>query len=577
MASRSEVPGYPDVAEGGSPLERVRELVRSFGVAGRGHREAVAMLADGCTLAGVVRATAVPRRLVEQVLGALGDDLVSDGERLRIRPDKAGEYREAFGAARLGPTAVELPGEGRLRDADALIGEMERIIAAAPRPKKALDHVPATPETAVRRALWLDGTYELAGATLLCIGDHDLTSIVTCLVNPAVRAVVVDLDEDLLAYVGQVAAERGLRIETGWADFRFGLPASARECADLVFTDPPYTPDGVRLFLARGLEGLRDREHGRLLMAYGFGSHHPGLGYNVQQAAGDLSLVYEAILPHFNRYDGAQAVGSASDLYVCRPTARTWRSLSRVATDAVTIYTHGTQSSEARSGRGEEAVTEAVRAAARGQDELEVAADVPLGAVLDGTAQASVRNARTTAYAADLSDDPGAWLFRALLGVTARRVAVAVPNGHPDIGSEAAQSALRDDLAGKWTLTFRRSTPDPRHAVVVADEAGATTDPVAAARRVVLSGASRNLGNAWRDALVKAARAGGGSLGKAEAREIVASAAASAGLPDETLARPLATLPRSRVRAVLSAVVGSLPQVNVTARTDRGIVHEQVR
>ncbi|RPF22111.1 bis-aminopropyl spermidine synthase family protein [Myceligenerans xiligouense] len=615
MASQSLAGETDGIVGERTPIDRVRELVATFGAHARGHREALAALADGTTLADVVRATALPRRLVEQLVAALGTDLLVEGDSLRIRPERTRDYHDLAGTEQLAATGLGMPGDDQLRDAPELLRDMERIVAGAPRPKKSLDHVPATPETTVRRALWMDGTYDLAGATLLCVGDHDLTSIVTCLRNPAVRAVVVDVDEDLLAYIDHVAAERGLNIETAWADFRTGLPAAARGTADLVFTDPPYTPDGVRLFLARGLQGLRDREHGRLLLAYGYGTHHPGLGFAVQQAIGDLSLVYEAILPHFNRYLGAQAVGSASDLYVCRPTARTWRSLDRVTTNAVNIYTHGTRSVEAGSGAGSASVHDAVLAAAHGRDGLPVTAmaliphdatdgathdgtrpdatELPLEALLDGSAQTSIRNARASGLAADLSDDPGTWLFRVLLGVNARRVAVAIPNNHPDITSGAAQDALRDDLAGKWRLTFRRSTPDSKHAILIADavgEAGSSgrdpaparpdggiarggrpdelgqddvldeggQDPVALARRLVLRGASRRLANGWRDALVKAARAADVALGKDEAREIVGSAATEGGLRAETLDRALVTLPRETVRVVLSAVASSV-------------------
>ncbi|MBO0607418.1 bis-aminopropyl spermidine synthase family protein [Myceligenerans salitolerans] len=569
MASHSPAGEVRGTVEDPPPIDAVRELIGTFGAAGRGHRQALTMLADGTTLADVVRSTALPRRLVEQVVTALGAELLTAGDTLRIRADRADAYRELADAPQLAATALGLPGDDLLPDASGLLRDMERIVAGAPRPKKSLDHVPATPETTVRRALWMDGTYDLAGATLLCVGDHDLTSIVTCLRNPAARAVVVDVDEDLLGYIDAVAGEHGLDIETAYADLRIGLPEIARGTADLVFTDPPYTPDGVRLFLARGLQGLRDREHGRLLLAYGYGTHHPGLGLAVQRAIGELSLVYEAILPHFNRYVGAQAVGSASDQYVCRPTARTWRSLARVTTDAVNIYTHGAQSVEAGSDAGRRAVHDAVLAAAHGRDATPVAATVFLTApaaatelsletLLDGSAQASLRNARSSALAADLSDDPGTWLYRVLLGVNARRVAVAVPNNHPDIVSQAAQQALGGDLTGKWNLTFRRSTPGPKHAILVADDAGEPRDPAAVACRQVLGGAARKLETAWRDALVKASRTTGVAVSRHEAREAVASAARAAGLRPGTIARPLLSLPRETVRAVLAAVTGSV-------------------
>src|SRR6266498_3775473 len=131
------------------------------------------------------------------------------------------------------------------------------------------------------------------------------------LANPGLSVTVVDLDEGLLEYVDAQAGARGLDVRCLYGDLRLGLPPSARGSADLVFTDPPYTPEGVGLFLARGLEGLRDREHGRLVLAYGYGGQ-PGLGAKVQQVVYGLHLAYEAVLPGFNRYDGAEAVGAAS-------------------------------------------------------------------------------------------------------------------------------------------------------------------------------------------------------------------------------------------------------------------------
>ena len=74
---------------------------------------------------------------------------------------------------------------------------------AAPPPLPALDHVPATAATVARRALWLDGTFDLAGASVLCVGDHDLTSLALARLVPGVAVTVVDLDERVLAHIDE--------------------------------------------------------------------------------------------------------------------------------------------------------------------------------------------------------------------------------------------------------------------------------------------------------------------------------------------------------------------------------------
>src|SRR5260370_1204355 len=191
----------------------------------------------------------------------------------------------------------------------------QRPASRAPRP-------PGAPPTVVRRALWLDSTYDVAGTVLLCVGDHDLTSLALGQVNPGVSIVVVDIDEATLEFIDCQAAALGLGIRCFEGDLRFGLPAPAVGCADLVFTDPPYTPEGVELFVARGLQGLANRDNSRAILPYGYSERPPTLGFHGQSAAHRLGLAYEMMLPAFNRYDGAQAVGRASDLYVWPPPPR---------------------------------------------------------------------------------------------------------------------------------------------------------------------------------------------------------------------------------------------------------------
>jgi hypothetical protein len=496
-------------------MDALVRYIAGYGVAARPLRHAVALLTDRAyPLDELVRATALPRRTVEEVLAAIGSDLV-DG---RIRPDFVEAYRARFGY----PVAAD-PGEPGAE----LVRYAQELIDAAPRPAAALDHVSATAETAVRRALWLDSRYDLAGAHLLCLGDHDLTSLLVARVNPGVTVTVVDLDERILEYVDRAGA--GVRCL--YADLRFGLPGAVTGATDLVFTDPPYTPDGVRLFLARGLAALGDREHGRLVMAYGYSDRHPALGWQVQQAAAGLGLVFEAILPGFSRYLGAQAVGSASDLYVCRPTARSW-SVPDPPSGGATglgIYTHGPQSGEALPARPD---TDAVRALA-GPDAVWIAPDAKLrlDAVLGGARPAM------DGVAVDLSADSGPWLLRVLLALNAARIAALVPNRHPDVSSQRGQEGLAALVGAKYRLTYLRNTPDSRWTVVLAVRAE-SRDPLLGH---LLDRAHGKLANVWRDGLV---RLGAGTLTRQ------AAAARVDADPDVTLL----DLPRHRLARTLAQV-----------------------
>ncbi|WP_308169643.1 bis-aminopropyl spermidine synthase family protein [Acrocarpospora catenulata] len=285
----------------------------------------------------------------------------------------------------------------------ARIGE---LIVKAPRGRRTLDHVSATADTVVRRAVLLGERFWLPGARVLCVGDHDLTSLAIRMVHPEAEVAVADLDERVLAYID--AQDLGVR--TFWADLRLGLPPSVRGWADLIVTDPPYTPEGVGLFTARGAEGLRDREQGRILLAYGASERTPMLALKVQHALAELNLVTEAMFPDFNRYHGAEAIGSAADLYVLRPTSKTWPAVaSRVDRLATAIYTQGPQ-----------AVESAARPAVSGSSDLlgveEFAPQVLVG---DWPREILPKVARVRL---------STWLAKAYAG-DPERVAIAVPAG----------------------------------------------------------------------------------------------------------------------------------------------------
>jgi hypothetical protein len=546
------------------PIDAVAESVAKWGVSGRRLRLAVAMLTDGArTLEEVVRDCALPRRAVEALLRDAGPDLDQTADGFMVRQDRVAAYRERFGYAQLRATEPSDPQAERLKACADLVTRIAGDIAAAPTAKAALDHVSACAETVVRRALWLDATFDLSGARLLCVGDHDLTSLAVCAVNPGLAVTVVDADERLLEFIETRAATRGYDVRCLYADFRFGIPETVLESSDVVLTDPPYTPQGVQLFLGRGLQGLRDKANGRLVMAYGFSPLHPALGVKVQQAVTDLGLAFEAILPAFNRYHGAQAVGSASDLYVCRPTARTWQVLARtvlartLSDTAVNIYTHGSQSLEGKASTVDKSVAGAVLAHATGTPEgtpaLLAGAGWPLSAevvtvadLLTSGVPASVARTRPLHAAVNLADDPGPWLLRTLLAVDADRLAILVPNNHADLANEAAQRALTSLVAPKYSLRLLRSTPSPRHAVVVAEAAAPADSPVA---NRLLSRAHGKIGNIWREGLIRLSRDRlDGPLTKNAARAAISAAVTQSSWLEERLI----DLPRHAIRTLLA-------------------------
>jgi predicted methyltransferase len=533
-------------------LDTVANTVRAAGIGGRPLRRALAALTEQPqTLAALVRTCALPRRTVEELLEALGDDLVRDGSTMAIRPDLVDAYRKSFGYDQLSLTEPADPVGGRLAAERDALRWLREVVRAAPPPLPELDHVPATATTVARRALWLDGTFDLAGAHVLCVGDHDLTSLALARLVPGVTVTVVDLDERVLAHID----EQRLGVRCLFADLCAGLPAEAVGGADLVVTDPPYTPEGVRLFLARGLQGLRDREYGRLVLAYGFGDRQPALGVKVQQAIGRLQLAIAAVLPDFNRYRGAQAVGSASDLYVLQPTAGTWRVLEQAERDTPTIYTHGPQSVEGRPLALPASVETQVRP---GDASLTVGPGWSAGpgmgvaALLRHGLPPALARRPSVTVALDLTGDPGPWLLRALLATNASSLVAVVPNAHSDLATEQAQATLSGLVSAKYTLRLRRSFPEPRYALV---EATAVAEHSVA--RLVLERAHGKVANSWREGLIRSAQlTTQGSAQLTTKNEARAAIAAVARRPELLDTSPMA-LPRHQLTQLLEDITRS--------------------
>jgi branched-chain polyamine synthase A-like protein len=558
-----------------APVDAVAELIWRCRPDTRRLRRLVALLTgQPLDLAALVQRSALPRQTVESVLAALGGDLLTDDGRFGIQPAVVPAYRERFGYEQLARTEPADPLAGRLGAAAGVIAAMTGLAAAAPPARTELDHVPATPKTLVRRALWLESSYDLDGGTVLFVGDHDLTSLAVGQVIPGAHLVVVDVDEATLRFIAEQAARLGLRVRCLAADLRFGLPEAAAGCADLVFTDPPYTPQGIGLFAARGLQGLRDREHGCLIAAYGFSDRHPALGFAVQAAAHRLALVTDAMLPRFNTYLGAQAVGSSSALYVWRPTARTWRVLDSASPGGLPgIYTRGPQAAEHEEA-GLTAIPPGVLAATAGfpirvlaggrweppaKDRPETApgaARIRLGTLLAAGLPPGSPAGPDGALVADLTGDQGPWLLRALLAANAGRVVAVVPSSHPDLAGGPARQELSALLAAKFRLRFEPAPPGGPHAMVVAEavEEAALGPPGQVAQRL-LRRAHGKVGNVWREALVAASRGQRSMpLTKREARAVVQASP----VPPEVLETRLIELPRHQLPTLLAEAAASL-------------------
>ena len=520
--------------------QTVLDLRQAWGLDFARVRRLLTELATGGTLTDLVSASALPRRDVESILHTLSPYLLTDGEQHAL-------------------PGLKLPDTLQLDEA-GLTEQMAELARALPPSRWRLDHVPATAPTMVRRALYLAGTYELDGASVLCLGDHDLTSLAVGLVAPEADLTVVDIDEPVLDHVADSADRLACPLTAAWADLRLTLPPSLVGTADLAFTDPPYTTEGIRLFLTRALEALRPTGHERLAFCFGTGERHLVKALEVQSLLADLRLALEAMLPGFNHYAGAEAIGACSDLYICRPTKgakvgeqpRSRASRKSARSSDSRIYTRGPAALEAAGRLLAEPVAAAARAAAGDGSVLLVGegwADPAIGLPeFFCRVAARATSARPGPFPFDGTPvintypDHGGAALRTLLLTAPERAVLIVPRWDlPDPGL----------LATAYDMTTVPTGPGGDPTVIVATRHNRPpADPVEAVLRHILLHPGAKIVNAWRDAVLALAREDGEPMTKNEARARIAAES----LPPSLRRLRTWELPRSLLRLLAAEI-----------------------
>ena len=547
-------------------------ILHGHGVNASRPRKVLALLSDGrwWSLRDLVRTSGV----AHAVTSGLVADLVDAGELVRERDNGQDRVRlarpedyAAAGADDLAdPVAHLAPGYRRI----AL--ELSRVVSGGPTSDLDLDHVTATADTALRRALFLATRFELADSTVLCVGDHDLTSVALALVSPGTRVTVVDIDERVLAHIDKTTEQLGVQVRTHAADLRLGLPSTLRGTADVVFTDPPYTPDGVELFVRRGLEGMSDPRKGRVLLSYGVSEASPRPAATTQARLLRMELLVEAMWPDFNRYHGAESIGAASDLYVLRPLSRARPSAMG---DNARVYSQGTNAKEARGGLDHDRAEAVLRHVDEDLGES-AAGSVP---VLVGSWPREIAGSRTVRLSTWM-DSPVTDVVHAVVNLTGGwerlvpRVALAaavgtesvyllVPSSSTWVRDQTGQEALRTCVEPRFRVRFLRGFGAndlsairlvPRTAPEPAPKAG----PTAFALRLlthVQERAHGTLTSTLRAGLVETSRLQGRPMNKRTSRHAVAAT------PRWILGHNLLDLPGHRFEELPRVAADLLEQV----------------
>ncbi|MDO8551732.1 MAG: bis-aminopropyl spermidine synthase family protein [bacterium] len=203
-----------------------------------------------------------------------------------------------------------------------------------------LDQFLATTETITRRAVIMDFFEDLEGKRILFLGDDDFTSVALSLIRKADSIRVLEIDERIVGNIEKVSKEGNPTIRVERYDAREVLPKEYQDQFDVIFTDPPYTPAGVKLFLSRAIQALdKTNKSARIYLCFGSSDAAKERLLPIQEILVNSGLMLRWAFDKFNRYEsGAEAIGNASSLYILDITPKAKPPISGSFKEP--IYTH---------------------------------------------------------------------------------------------------------------------------------------------------------------------------------------------------------------------------------------------
>ncbi|WP_338803026.1 adenosylmethionine decarboxylase [Xenorhabdus griffiniae] len=247
----------------------------------------------------------------------------------------------------LGYRAVDI-NQYNLLSSEEKRGEFEKELAVLlepiynnrPKVNVLLDQAHATLETSIRRVMLLLNNPRVFKQNILFLGDDDLTSLALMMAfkklgyNCSKNIFVKDIDQDLLTFIQDVAEQNDFVINTEYLDLK--LANSYAKNFDIVLTDPPYTLNGLKLFLSRAISFTKN-DNSEILLS--FGQKKPMENQEVQRLFNNQNLLIKNIYPQFNKYHGGSIISNVSDLYILSVTPQTYPIISGENNYSDKLYT----------------------------------------------------------------------------------------------------------------------------------------------------------------------------------------------------------------------------------------------
>jgi predicted methyltransferase len=199
------------------------------------------------------------------------------------------------------------------------VQKLEHYFLQSPSVDVTLDQAPCLPETSMRRALYMYQSGALEGKNAIILGDDDLVSLAIGLLGRALgchiltrHLAVLETDQRWINFIQNISNVENLEIECVQHDLRNPLPENLRQQFDTFETDPPYTKEGMTLFVSQAIRALKPGGGQQGFLS--FGPKSPAEMLDVYLNLVTMGLVVHEVIPTFSDYQGASILGGSSQM-----------------------------------------------------------------------------------------------------------------------------------------------------------------------------------------------------------------------------------------------------------------------
>lgn len=195
-----------------------------------------------------------------------------------------------------------------------------QLAHARPSIRRDLDQVWANDASVFMRAQFLIESGDVQRG-LAFLGDDDLTSAALFFLGVERKVSVFEIDPALVSFLSSEAEDRGWALDISERDLFDPADKKMKGRFGAVFLDPPYAPRGFAHFLNRAIEMTKD--DGRILIAFGGSRRAKERIWQKQALIHEAGLVVREMKPDFCEYEGANSIGSRSDLWIVEKSPKT--------------------------------------------------------------------------------------------------------------------------------------------------------------------------------------------------------------------------------------------------------------